>query len=216
MGGDNNNNNDNNNTSITKSSPTDAMGGGCPIAHDINPANHMYRPNQNPHPDQTKPLSTERITSTIPRTEKDNWQYPSPQMFFNAMKKKQYEPKEDDMSVVISIHNTVNEKCWKDVLQWENDYKDVCPNPKLKKFKGKATDFSPKAKFLNTFLGYKLPFDRHDWIVDRNGKEVRYVIDFYEGRINKDSGKSIGIYIDVRPAIDDFSSLKDRVLHFFK
>jgi hypothetical protein len=23
------------------------------------------------------------------------------------------------------------------------------------------------------------PFDRHDWIVDRDGKEVRYVIDFY-------------------------------------
>ena len=23
------------------------------------------------------------------------------------------------------------------------------------------------------------PFDRHDWIVDRCGREVRYVIDFY-------------------------------------
>lgn len=25
------------------------------------------------------------------------------------------------------------------------------------------------------------PFDRHDWIVDRCGREVRYVIDFYDG-----------------------------------
>jgi len=26
---------------------------------------------------------------------------------------------------------------------------------------------------------HPLPFDRHDWIVDRGGKEVRYVIDYY-------------------------------------
>ena len=25
----------------------------------------------------------------------------------------------------------------------------------------------------------QLPFDRHDWYVDRCGREVRYVIDFY-------------------------------------
>lgn len=24
-----------------------------------------------------------------------------------------------------------------------------------------------------------MPFDRHDWIIDRCGKEVRYVIDYY-------------------------------------
>ena len=23
---------------------------------------------------------------------------------------------------------------------------------------------------------YSLPFDRHDWIIDRNGKDIRYVI----------------------------------------
>jgi cytochrome c heme-lyase len=28
-------------------------------------------------------------------------------------------------------------------------------------------------------MGGAVPFDRHDWIVDRCGKEVRYVIDFY-------------------------------------
>ena len=28
---------------------------------------------------------------------------------------------------------------------------------------------------------YELPFDRHDWIVDRCGKHVRYVIDYYDG-----------------------------------
>ena len=28
-------------------------------------------------------------------------------------------------------------------------------------------------------MGGQLPFDRHDWYVDRCGQEVRYVIDFY-------------------------------------
>lgn len=37
---------------------------------------------------------------------------------------------------------------------------------------------SPLAR-LQSWLGGQLPFDRHDWYVDRCGKEVRYVIDFY-------------------------------------
>jgi hypothetical protein len=28
-------------------------------------------------------------------------------------------------------------------------------------------------------LGGPEPFDRHDWVIDRCGQEVRYVIDFY-------------------------------------
>jgi len=38
--------------------------------------------------------------------------------------------------------------------------------------RGRPQDYSPKARLLN-LLGYKLPFDRHDWIVDRCGEEVR-------------------------------------------
>jgi cytochrome c heme-lyase len=37
---------------------------------------------------------------------------------------------------------------------------------------------SPLARFSH-WLGGQLPFDRHDWWVDRCGKEVRYIIDFY-------------------------------------
>ena len=29
---------------------------------------------------------------------------------------------------------------------------------------------------------YTPPFDRHDWVVDRCGTEVRYIIDFYTGK----------------------------------
>ena len=37
---------------------------------------------------------------------------------------------------------------------------------------------SPLAR-LQSLVGGQRPFDRHDWVVDRCGEEVRYVIDFY-------------------------------------
>ena len=70
-------------------------------------------------------------------------------------------------------------EAWQEVLKWEALHADECKNPKLKSFGGKATDYSPRARF-RALMGYQLPFDRHDWIVDRNGKEVRYVIDYYD------------------------------------
>ena len=58
------------------------------------------------------------------------------------------------------------------VLHWEHLHPNNCGGPKLKRFMGRPQEYSPKARLLN-FLGYKLPFDRHDWVVDRCGKEVR-------------------------------------------
>ncbi|VDQ12274.1 unnamed protein product, partial [Trichobilharzia regenti] len=55
---------------------------------------------------------------------------------------------------------------------------------------------------------YELPFDRHDWVVDRCGKEVRYVIDYYDGG-SVDETYQFAI-LDVRPALDSFSALWDR------
>lgn len=54
-----------------------------------------------------------------------------------------------------------------------------------------------------------LPFDRHDWFIDRNGEEVRYVIDFYfdEGKASSMDAFSV----DARPALDSAGSLHDRV-----
>lgn len=74
---------------------------------------------QKPAPGQALPLSTERIVSHIPKGEfnpdhqeknKDTWEYPSEQMFYNAMKRKGYKPKEQDMSTVVAIHNHVNNR----------------------------------------------------------------------------------------------------------
>lgn len=53
---------------------------------------------------------------------------------------------------------------------------------------------------------HELPFDRHDWIVDRCGKEVRYVIDYYD----RGQGSSHTI-LDVRPAFDSLGAVWDRM-----
>ena len=91
---------------------------------------------------------------------------------------------------------------------WESLHSDECKSPKLKSFGGKAKYFSPRAR-LRGWLGYELPFDRHDWIVDRNGKEVRYIIDYYDGDL--DPGSHRFAQLDVRPAMDSFEAIADRM-----
>lgn len=44
--------------------------------------------------------------------------------------------------------------------------------PRLLRFLGRPDDTSPKATAKMLF-GHPMPFDRHDWIVDRGGKEVK-------------------------------------------
>ncbi|VDM70753.1 unnamed protein product [Strongylus vulgaris] len=158
--------------------------GGCPVAEgSVNPMNNeLEHPNQKPAPDQPFPLPLEREKSTIPRAgTNETWTYPSPQMFWNAMLKKGWRWQEDqlsekDMENIIRIHNANNEEAWHEVLKWENLLHPECAEPKLKSFKGDAKKITPRARFRNIFLGYELPFDRHDWIVDRCGiKEVNHL-----------------------------------------
>ena len=52
-------------------------------------------------------------------------------------------------------------------------------------------------------------FDRHDWVVDRCGTKIRYVIDFYTGRSSGSS--NVSFYLDVRPALDDWEGVKMRL-----
>ncbi|KAJ2558845.1 Cytochrome c1 heme lyase [Coemansia sp. RSA 1933] len=180
-------------------------------------------------------LSTERTVSTIPRAEryqsagdsacpaledskaktkdtKDLWIYPSEQMFFNAMKRKKWDPKEPDMKYVVPIHNAVNEMCWNQILEWEQLHRTECGAPKLLKFEGRAHDMTPRARFFS-LIGYRKPFDRHDWTVDRCGKPVRYVIDFYEGKRSAQNPEAPSFFLDVRPALTLESSW-DRMRKF--
>jgi hypothetical protein len=122
---------------------------------------------------------------------------------------------------------------------------------------GNPYKLSPKAQ-LKRALGFGLPFDRHDWYVDRGGSKRHYVIDYYfnpdgealapapaaaaaaasiaaagalatpaalppppaapPGSAGFDPDASARftrqIYVDVRPAVEDLSSLADRLRMF--
>ena len=70
---------------------------------------------------QEPELPRERIISSIPKGNTDsNWMYPSQQMFYNALQKKGYSRvHQDDVKILVPIHNIVNEKCWIEILKWE-------------------------------------------------------------------------------------------------
>ncbi|XP_056155514.1 holocytochrome c-type synthase [Lampris incognitus] len=191
------------------------MKGAAGSRTDVDPANMMPPPNQVPAPDQPFTLALSREESKIPRHGSGKkWVYPSEQMFWNAMLRKGWRWREDDlgpqdMTNIIKIHNQNNEQAWQEILKWEALHANECPcGPSLKRFGGKAKEYSPRARFRH-WMGYELPFDRHDWIIDRCGKEVRYVIDYYDGEINKDTYEfSI---LDVRPAFDSLEAVWDRM-----
>lgn len=100
-------------------------------AQPIDPKNQMpATANQQPSAGQTKPLSTERVQSSIPKGGTEStWLYPSPQMFWNALvrKNKAENVEEDDMDVVVKIHNEMNERAWRRLMEWEELHKGwVC------------------------------------------------------------------------------------------
>ncbi|KAI2631800.1 cytochrome c/c1 heme-lyase [Xylaria nigripes] len=185
----------------------------------------------------TQKLGVDREVSTIPRTSvlptsargdhalpanseqetgadlpTGNWIYPSERMFFEAMKRKGHDPQAADMRTVVPIHNAVNERAWAEIKAWEEPWirGSSCNGPRLHSFSGLSTKMSPKAR-INTLLGYQAPFDRHDWVVDRCGQEIEYVIDFYAGRSNSNvaDGK-LSFYLDVRPKLNSWEGVKMR------
>ncbi|ORX95852.1 cytochrome c and c1 heme-lyase [Basidiobolus meristosporus CBS 931.73] len=198
-----------------KDTPKETVAEGCD-SDAISSSNYMPAPNQKRAEGQNKDLSLEREVSSIPRggnTSEKYWVYPSEQMFFNSMRRKNWSPSEDDMASVVPIHNAVNEMCWRKILEWEAMHENQCGGPRLVKFQGKPRDYTPKAR-LRSLFGYTLPFDRHDWIVDRCGKQVRYVIDFYSGKPDPNSPSSVSFYLDVRPALS-VEGVMDRIRRLF-
>ncbi|KAK9453021.1 cytochrome c/c1 heme-lyase [Dipodascopsis uninucleata] len=130
------------------------------------------------------------------------WVYPSEEMFYKAMKRKNWDPKAEDMKVVVPIHNAVNERAWTEILKWETAYGEAykCGGPKLVSFKGDSSKLTPRAR-INMLFGYQRPFDRHDWVIDRCGKRVEYVIDFYTGKPSSITPDIPSFYLDVRPKL---------------
>ena len=182
-------------------------------------------------------LGTDREISTIPRSmstapterpannEKDtgadkasgNWIYPSERMFFDAMKRKSFDPEASDMKTIVPIHNAVNERAWHEIKAWEKGRgSENCGGPKLESFSGLSTSLTPRARW-NALLGYQPPFDRQDWVVDRCGTKVEYVIDFYAGKTQPGAqpGQGLNFYLDVRPKLNSWEAVKTRVGRFW-
>lgn len=94
-------------------------------SQEINPDNMMPKglDTQKPSPGQDAALSSHRVRSTIPKggTDDQTWTYPSPQMFYNALvrKNKAHDVEASDMDVVVAIHNGMNELTWKRLIEWE-------------------------------------------------------------------------------------------------
>lgn len=113
-----------------------ALAGGCPVkgqegtavpvynvyGETIDPKNMMPNANQEPGEGQKYPIDTTRVQSSIPKGgTAGTWLYPSPQMFFNSLTRK---GKGDDVSevevdVIVAIHNNMNERTWKQIVDWE-------------------------------------------------------------------------------------------------
>ncbi|CAE7404363.1 cchl [Symbiodinium sp. CCMP2456] len=141
-------------------------------------------------------LSSEREVSTIPSADGSPFMYPSEKQFFASATAKGHTLDPQDMSMVIAIHNAVNERTWQEILKYEGLHRKECAEPKLLRFLGRPGELTPKAR-LTSFFGRTLPFDRHDWHVDRCGKHVRYVVDFYDGQ--QSPTHAVSIHIDARP-----------------
>ncbi|KAG0680090.1 Cytochrome c1 heme lyase [Pichia californica] len=156
-------------------------------------------------------LSKDRVISSIPRTNADsNWIYPSEKQFFNAMLRKNWSPEEQDMKTVVPLHNMVNEIAWVYILNWEKGQGgDKCGGIKLTSFKGDAQKITPRAFIGHYIFGRDLPFDRHDWMINRCGTDVEYVIDFYTTPIKE--GEEPKFFLDVRPKLNSFEGCRMRL-----
>ncbi|KAM5469660.1 Cytochrome c1 heme lyase [Microsporum audouinii] len=161
-----------------------------------------------------------------------NWIYPSERQFFDALMRKNNTPSSTknatelatSVASIIPIHNAVNERAWSEILDWESKGpmsdpgSSKCGGPKLYSFRGLGAEsqyLSPRARW-NGLLGYQLPFDRHDWVVERcDGARLEYVIDFYQGKSDrKGDGGKLNFFLDVRPKLNSWEGVRMRASRF--
>eukprot|EP01068_Selenidium_serpulae_P008399 Selendium_serpulae@DN4976_c0_g1_i3.p1 len=126
-------------------------------------------------------LTRQRQRSSIPKSRDGEWWvYPSPLQLYNAMRRRDKVVDSDDMPDVTQAHNVTNEMSWREIMKFEDMHRRVCPSPTLHHFVGKYDDLSPKSHIISRFSSMGRPFDRHDWYIDRCGRRVRYVLDYYD------------------------------------
>lgn len=195
--------------------------GGFRFLGRLDPRNNMpSEANQKRAPGQKVALSTDREASKIPKSGgresgSTTWQYPSAQMFYNALvrKGKAEDVDENDVATVVSVHNAMNEDTWDRVVTWEKLHPRANEDdgPKLVRFRGRPDELSPLA-WARYLMGGGKPFDRHDWWIERGDEEIRYVIDYY---FKEDkAGTSEQFELVVRPALDSVEGAVDRAKMF--
>lgn len=225
--------------------PSPPTGGTCPVDHSSRAAwletarkstttcdSATLHPSPPTHLSSLPPtLSPHRQVSSIPRaanvqaansetvhphiSASGHWVYPSEQMFFSAMQRKNWSPTASDMSTIVPIHNAVNERAWTEIKSWERARgADSCGGPRLASFAGDSSRLSPKARLM-VLLGYQRPFDRHDWTIDRCGKKIEYIIDFYSGKQDPNRPDAVSFYLDVRPKLNSVEGAIMRLQRFW-
>jgi len=192
-----------------------------------------------PNHDQTTLLPTERVTSSIPRTQgssyngvksevpasgedaNSNWEYPSPQQFYNALVRKGWDTPEEQIEAMLLIHNRLNEDAWAEVIKWEARFGGGLAEAsklELSEFAGIHSHLSHKAqlyqlarRYFPSHFTFSPPFDRHDWVVrrPRSNKRIRYVIDYYSSR--RTPKDEPDFHLDVRPASDSVMNVLTKV-----
>ena len=173
----------------------------CPVAHDnIRSSNMDEPPDTSDHfinqshsiakvieNSETNDPLEEIPGIKIPSTGRGNdisgqyWLNPSANQLERALKRKNKPIEHEDSISVSTVHAYVTEQTWNEIMRYESFHFNKCTknNIKLAKFEGKDGIFSPKARIFNKLFNNPLPYDRHDWTVDRCGKEIQYVIDYY-------------------------------------
>ncbi|CAD7970458.1 unnamed protein product [Amoebophrya sp. A25] len=180
----------------------------------INPRNMMPTMRNEALPSDLVQFDKNREVSSIPKTGEDQgttWVYPSPQQFYNALRRRGKVDEEDElekdntMDAIVFAHNVTNERTWEEILDWERMHMDRCKNPTLLSFVGKSEELSLGGHFSSYFRSRGAPFDRHDWVVDRCGLEkVRYIIDYYDDpNAGADDEHGLDISLVTRPAATD-------------
>ncbi|RPB20690.1 cytochrome c and c1 heme-lyase [Terfezia boudieri ATCC MYA-4762] len=108
----------------------DDHGSSTAYTNTLNPFNLMPNlPSYPIHTDQSVPLPLQRTVSSIPKgatPDAGNWEYPSPQQMYNAMRRKGYvesNPGEAASIVnMVEVHNFLNEGAWGEILGWEREF----------------------------------------------------------------------------------------------
>ena len=93
--------------------------------------------------------------ATADDADAENWVYPSPQQFYNALARKGKEAPEESIEVMVQIHNFLNERAWDEVRRWE-DRRNPGERIELARFEGRPQDLSPRARW-HLWLGSLFP-----------------------------------------------------------